>query len=375
MFSRYYDMHGDANTELQTLMIRRFEATNDVCREIDSTSIKAYPAYVASLYDVLVTVKDPASIPWLKRSLAGPRRREICDHWLPGWHQYVRGADPSVARWLTGLDKWSDFLRAWAIAETDAGDRLRVLQAMQGWLHDPATQSFFVALESGGKATDEELLLSDLYLRQHGKPFDETKLVAAIGRLGKSPAGSRMLLKYASAIRHEAFVPWLIEMADSDMKENFMTPQRALEAITFQRKIAGSAAWKEWYKANGRAGRAAWMKAAAEQLESLARSDMPAAKAFLSKAIYNWNDPTMLPYMERLAALKEFRSEIVGWINLTYAEAPFLRERLRPLAVKIRDEGKGELEDWAKRLIDDWDFWGPSKETWREYVRLNNMHA
>jgi hypothetical protein len=385
--SRYYDMYGNANNELQTLMIRRFEATNDVCREIDATSLKTHPAYLASLYTVLATVKDPVSIPWLKRSLMGPRRREICDHWLPVWHTFLRGADPSQTRWLTGRDEWSEFFRTWATSETNGPDRLNILRAMQGWLHDPATQGFFALLESKEKTTDEERLLSQLYLRQHGKPFDETKLVAAIARLRRSSsdsgvlpkfASSKILLKYASAVRHEAFLPWLIEVADGEMggeiEENFMTPQRAIEAITFQPKTAGDPSWKDWYKANGRKGRKVWMKEAASRLASLANADMPAAKAFLSKAVYNWDDPAMLPHMERLASFKGLRSEIAGWINLTYAEAPFIRDRLRPLAVKIRDESGGELEDWARRLMGGWDFLEKDKETWRDYIHLNNSH-
>jgi hypothetical protein len=374
-FSRYYDMHGNANDELQTLMIRRFEATKDVCREIDGTTLKTHPAYLASLYDVLATVKDPASIPWLKRSLTGPRRREVCDHWLPPWHAYLRGADPSQTRWLTGVNEWSEFFRAWATSEANTAERLNVLRAMQGWLHDPATQGFFASLESNRGTANEELLLSQLYLRQHEKPFDEMKLVAAIARLRKSSSESRILLKYASAIRHEAFLPWLIEVADNRMEENFMTPQRAIEAITFQRKIAGSSSWRDWYKTDARKGRATWMKEAASRLELLARADMPAAIAFLSKANYTWDDPVMLPHMERLASFKELRSEIAGWINLTYAEAPFLRDRLRPLALKIRDESGGELEDWARRLMGGWDFLEKDQETWRDYIRLNNRRV
>jgi hypothetical protein len=242
---------------------------------------------------------------------------------------------------------------------------------MQGWLHDAAVQAFFASLESQKTIPDEELLLSELYLRQHGRPFDEPKLVAAIARLGAS-SRKTTILEYASAIRHQAFVPCLIEMADGKTEENFVTPQRALQAITFQQKIVGIASWRDWYRMNGRKGRDAWMRDAAERLNRLAATDLPAARAYLSEAIYNWDDPAMLPYMERLAAFKGLRSEIVGWINLTYAEAPFLRDRLRPLAVRIRNESAAELEEWAKRLISEWDFLEPPRETWKEYIRLSN---
>jgi hypothetical protein len=148
LLGHYFDMHGNANQELQTLMIRRFEATEAVCRAIDSVSVKSHPGYAVSLYAVLTTVRDPASISWLQRSLKGPKKREICDHWLSGWRVYLRGAAPSQTKWLTGREQWSKFFRAWASSETDAADRLRVLLAMQGWLHDPAMQDFFASLES-----------------------------------------------------------------------------------------------------------------------------------------------------------------------------------------------------------------------------------
>lgn len=110
----YYDTHGNANEGLQTLMIRRFEATAAICHELDSVSIKSHPAYIDSLYRVLGTVKDPASIPWLERGLEGPGRQDIYDHWLPEWHAYLRSAAPEDLNWLTGAAQWSQFFRDWA---------------------------------------------------------------------------------------------------------------------------------------------------------------------------------------------------------------------------------------------------------------------
>jgi hypothetical protein len=320
-------------------------------------------------------VKDPASISWLQRSLKGQKKKEILEHWLPRWHAYLRGAAPTETRWLTGVDEWSKFFRAWATYETNKADRLSVLRVMQGWLHDQATQDFFVSLESSGKAVDEELLLVQLYLRQHGKPFDEAKLKVTVQRLQASVTGRHILLRYAAAIRHDAFVPPLIEMADDSMKEEFMTPQRAIEAITFRRNITGRSAWKSWYESNGSKGRTAWMEMAASELYSMAVTNTPAAKTTLAATRYEWDDPAMLPHMERLASFKALHSEIVGWINLTYHAVPFLRKRLLPLASKIRKESMGSIEDWAKNLMRTWDFFGEDKMTWPDYIRLNNMRV
>jgi hypothetical protein len=107
----------------------------------------------------------------------------------------------------------------------------------------------------------------------------------------------------------------------------------------------------------------------------MATTNISAAKAVLSEAIYTWDDPDMLPHMERLATFKQLRSDIVGWINLTYCEVPFLRNRLLPLASKIREAGEKDLEDWAKNLMREWDFFAPDTTTWEQYVRTSNMRV
>jgi hypothetical protein len=325
---------------------------------------------------VLGTVKDPASIPNLQRYLKGPKQKQVYDFWFRGWHESLRGgATPSELIWLTGTNEWSKFFRGWAASEQSHTNRIRVLRVMQAWLHDESTQAFFSALEQDTKATNEEILLSQLYLRQHGKRFDRTRLSSTIYHLRKSADGMKTLLRYAASIRDESFVAPLIEIADEKDDEELMTPQRALEAITFQRDIADSSGWKVWYKANGEKGRAVWMEEAASQLTAMATTNVSNVEAILSKVIYNWDDPAMLPHMERLATFKPLRSEIAGWINLTYYEVPFLRNRLLPLAKVIRESGNDDLKDWAKRLMERWDFFGPDTETWEQYVRLSNMRA
>ncbi len=373
--SRYYDFHGNANRGLQTLMIRRFDVTEDICKELDSVSIDSYPAYAASLFDVLATTKDPASIPFLERFLKSPKRKQVYDHWLLRWDRYPRGAAPSELFWLTSTNEWAQFFRTWANSEKSPTNRLHVLRVMQEWLHDPATQDYFTSLEHDARATDEEILISQLYLRQHGKSYDRNRLSLTIANLRKSFDGMKTVLKYAAAIRDEAFVPSLIEIADENIEEEFMTPQRALEAITFQRGITNSSGWKSWFKTNGQKGRAVWMEEAGSQLISMAKTNVSGVSAILSKAIYNWDDPAMLPYMERLATFKQLQSEIVGWINLTYYEVSFLRNKLLPLANMIRESGNDDLKQWAKNLMREWDFFEPDKNSWEQFVRLSNMHV
>jgi hypothetical protein len=79
--------------------------------------------------------------------------------------------------------------------------------------------------------------------------------------------------------------------------------------------------------------------------------------------------------MERLATIKELQSAVVGWINLTYGEAPFLRNKFRPLALKIKETGYEGLAKWAKNLMDRWDLFEHDQTTWEKYVRLSNMRV
>jgi len=378
-FSAYYDMHGNANQRLQVLMVGRFEFTTNICRELDSTDAKLFPGYVAALYDVLATVKDPASIPWLERHLAGSRRDQIFTDWLPHWRTYLRGAGTEDERWFAGREKWAAFFLKWAKSETQPEQRTAVLRTMQGWLNDPQTLAFFVQLEADSKTSDEDLLTAQLFLQQQGQPFDAEKLQKVIKRLGNSERGRKILLEYANEMKHEAFVPWLLETVEENPEEDSGNAQWVLEAITFRRDVQGRAAWQKWAGEHGKEGRKAWMEEASIQLLALAKTNLPAAQTFMDKAMYRWKGPIMLPTMERLADFKPLHNEIVGWINLTYNGArhhpPQFCDQLRTLALRIQKESEPDLADWAKRLMHDWDFLFVDTTTWEEFIQMSNSRV
>lgn len=151
-----------------------------------------------------------------------------------------------------------------------------------------------------------------------------------------------------------------------------------LEAITFRRDVQGRAAWQEWVAVHGNEGRKAWKEQASFQVLELAKTNLPVAKVFLDKAMYRWKDPLMLSTMQRLVEFKPVHSEIVGWINLTYGHHPHLpglRDQLRALALRIQKESGDELEDWAKRLMQEWDFLYEDKTTWEQFIRLGNRRV
>lgn len=375
-FSAYYDLHGNANQSFQALMVGRFEFTTNICGELDFADAKSLPGYVASLYDVLATVKDPNSIPWLERRLAGSRRDEVFAHWLPHWRTYLRGAGTEEEKWLTGRERWAAFFLKWAKSETKPERRTAVLRTMQGWLNDHQTLEFFTQLEADSKTGDEDLLTAQLFLQQQGRNLDAGKLREAIKRLRNSEHGRKILLEYADEMKHEAFVPWLLETVEENPEEDSGNAQWILEAITFRRDVQGRVAWQKWAGAHGKEGRKVWMEKASSLLLELAKTNLPAAETFMNKAMYRWKSPVMLPTMERLADFKPLHSEIVGWINLTYNGAhhhtPLFCEQLRRLALRIQKERGQNLKDWAKRLMHNWDFLFEDRTTWEEFIHLSN---
>ncbi len=378
VFSDYYDMHGNACRSLQALMIGRFEFTTNVCAELDSTDPKSLPAYVAALYDVLATVKDPNSIPWLEKRLTGSRRSEIYDHWLSHWRTWLSGVGPQEERWFVRREKWAAFFGRWAEGETQPSRHTEVLRVMQAWLHDARTLEYFTRLEQNSNTSDEDILIAQLYLHQHGRAVDKVKLQETIGRLGKSISGQKVVLEFASEMRHEAFVPSLIDISEGSLEVNYRTAHQNLEAITFCSDVQGRAAWQNWAADHGSESRKTWMEQASSQLFDLAKTNVPAANIFLDQRMYRWNDPIMLTTMERLVEFRPLHSQIVGWINLTYSDYPHLpqfREQLKNMAVRIQKDGEDELEDWAKRLMHSWSFLYEDKTTWEEYVRLSNQRV
>lgn len=393
--SGYYDLHGNAHPDLQALMIMRFEATASICHELDSTDRKKLPAYAAALYDVLATVKDPASIPWLKRQLAGRNRSEIYRHWLPHWRTYLRGAEPEEEKWLAGPEKWTSFFQDWFKDEKAAAQRTALLDTMRGWCHSARTIEFFKELERDEGTRAEDLLIVELYLQQHGNTLDSRRLQQAIRQTRSLPASdidsfrksrsqsafyvekhvpdsiNPILLEYADELRRGEFVPWLLEVVQEYSGENYGDPQWVLEAITFCRDVRGRDGWQEWARTYAGGGRQAWLERASSQILQLATTNSPAAAAFLERAMYRWKDPLMLPTMQRLAAFKALHSEVVGWINLTYGHhhhVPQLRGQLRALALRIQEDGEQGLQDWAKRLMREWDFLYEDKASWEQFV-------
>lgn len=369
----HYDMHGNADPTIQGLMRLRFEATGAICDELDRTNRDEFPRHVAALYHVLGFVKDPNSIPWLDKKFEEGLAAELFELWLPRWRQpsFLRGPGHEYIKWIESSGRWSAFFRSRLKAEDQVDRRLAILYAMQGWLHDADTLSFFVDLEKAPKVSGEELLIAQTYLHQHGRPLDAGRLTQAITELQAAPDGKWLLLEFADELRHPLFVPWLVSIVGPKSDNSVGNAQWVLEEITFRRDVAGREAWTKWYEQHRGETREEWAAQAVDEFLRLLSDDVERAKAFLDRAVYRWKDPLLLPHMERLLKHKVIHNDLVGWINLTYR--PYWRERLQPIAERIIRESSENLESWANGLLKELDFLDSGKDTWAEHVRRTNM--
>jgi hypothetical protein len=365
-----FDMHGNANRDLQSLMVLRFGATNDIVHGIDRMEGDSHFASVrAALFGVLGFVKDPASIKWLREKRRSDAESFYRDY-LPAWKGRLDGF--GGWEWLTGRDQWIAFWLE-AFHEERSPERRIDLLCVLCQFDDASVVSFFRARRV--EVTDpKEVLLVESYLDAHALPANDERVAWAVDELRRSPKNNDFLISMAHRLRHEAFVPFLVGISDKAEPNTFppyYAAERDLQAITFECELHGKVAWQSWYAARGKEGRAGWTRSAVDAFRAkLASNPKEAAKRF-EKLVYCWNEIAMLPFMEdELAPHPEFHCEIAGWINLTYSD--FDRECLRPLAKRIGADG--HIEDWARRLLQERGYMVDlHKDTWAEAVARNNM--
>lgn len=369
---RLFDMHGNAVSELRALMQLRFHATLEVISAIDRSEHNGCKQpCVGALYNVLGYVKDPASIAWLSRKVAKEDVPRFYDNWLPQWENTFDGY--GTWPWLEGRTRWIGFFVDTFKNESNSARRARLLGVMSGF-DDAIVVSFFQD-QAGLSLGSRETLAVERYLSRHGGNTDATKVKAAVDALSTNPDNRQFLIEMAFSFKHEAFVPYLISIADDVPKpyshESLWNAQSALEHITFELTVSGKDAWENWRAKHGAIGRAGWRDLAIESMRRALLQDERIALASFDKAVYRWNDILFLPFVEtELATRVAFRSNVAGWINLTYE--PVYRQRLLPLA-RLVAERPQSLEPWARDLLIDRDFLpGRKKRTWDEEVQLSN---
>ena len=374
------DMHGNADASLKRLEVLRFDATAAVQAEIDRMESDPRRAtLVGALYRVLGFVKDPASTSWIEKKLSSPQRELIYARYMRYWHDGIGfgfGNNEGFGgwRWLVGRDRWITFFIGAHQIEPSSDRRVELMNILKGF-DDPAAMQFFKAQREIAR-DPREILLVEAYLRQHDVPADGVRIAAAIDALKGDPGNRDLLVGTADALRHEAFVPYLI--GTLDVAEQNVTPpqylsQYVLEDTTFELDIESREAWNTWYSKHLTQNRAQWVQSAiASFTERLKRDPAGAKEWFAKKASYRWNDLGALPMIRtELLPNEEFHSEIAGWVNMTYTE--FRRPKLKPIADELARRPE-KLEDWAKTLLVERGLMPlPHAVTWEEYVKRSNM--
>jgi|GEM_PF-5402480 len=388
------DMHGNVDKDLQRLMALRFQATTVVQAAIDRMQANPKRAkLVAALYRVLGFVKDPESVRWLGTKLHGSERQIIHDTYMLQWHEVFGigfGNDEGFGgwQWLSGREQWITFFIEAYASEPNSSRRLELMNVLKGF-DDPLAMQFFLTRrkavsnpkEVDPKEVDDkhvdarEALLVEAYLYQHDVPVDEKRILSAINALIDDARNRALLIGTADALRHQAFVPYLISTLDSAEAGVFPAyfPSRSvLKKITFELDIETNVDWSSWYLQHQRESRKQWLQTAFYSFKKrLVRDPAGAHQWFAQKASYHWNEIAVLPLIRaELLPRAEFHSEIAGWINMTYSE--FYRARLKPVADELLLHPE-QLEDWAKRLLQGRGFDQPNQPiTWEMYVRMSN---
>ena len=367
----YFDfMHGNAHSDLQELMMARFDATAAITRSIDRYErAGTTPELVKVLYYTLGFVKDPAAIEWLNDRVGIESRSHPFETvWLATWlnRDKLTGDRRRLTdgygswAWLEDRDRWiAFFIRA--IERSASDERRALLLEILAGFEDPAVVSVFNRVPVGPR----EILVTEYYWRVHGggDPNDE-RMATAIDVLARDRANHKFLLMMAHALRHAAFVPYLIATLDreSERRAHPWNAQETLEKITFDVRFRGREAWQQWFAAHGRAGRQAWLDDALSTMRRFLQEDEQIAEGFFERVRERWDDIALLPFIDQeLSSRPAFRDDISLWIDLT--DRPAYRSRLEPLARKLNLSDPFS-ERWWDRRSDD--------TSWREYVRRLN---
>ncbi|MUV14270.1 hypothetical protein [Noviluteimonas gilva] len=367
-----FDMHGNANEDLQRLMQLRFGATAATEAAIDRMqNASRQEELVNALYHVMGYVKDPAAIPWLEKKLASQQRERVYEHLLPLW-QYGFSNSYGVGDWpwLTGQDRWIAFFIAAHARERSVERRRALLDILEGF-DRPAAQQFFSDYRTSVRDPGERLLV-ETYLHDRGVAVDDARIAEAIKALQGDRDNRDLLLGTGYALRHAAYIPYLIRTFDVESQR---TPDRyesreLLRRITLLDNLHTARDWRTWYAQHGDQTRAQWVAAASAELRARLARDPVAAKAWFEDRVYVWDDIAFLDVVRTELVLRpDFHDLIATWINLTYHTGN--RSLLAPLAKAIAQSPT--LSARSREMLGERGYLPREEErSWEREVGLDN---
>jgi len=204
-----------------------------------------------------------------------------------------------------------------------------------------------------GRTTDPgTFLLIESARFQRGEAVEWPLVADQVRSLAREPANTPFLVELAKELRHELFVPFLLENYAFTHPYHGSGPTPAAHAlmlIAMRHDLRDRAQWLQWWSRHRSHCRHEWMAERQDAFDALLEQDEAKALAYFQRAVYAWGDMAFLPYVERrLADRPAFRNELAGWVNLAYR--PAHHAVLRRLVERLRVDEVG-LEDWARRLL------------------------
>lgn len=357
---------GAITWQLWPLAKARWTATNAITAEMDS-QLGQDTQFIRALYLVLGITKDPTTIEWIENRLQNSPtdRRLIYRFWLARWRDSGFGeycARKYLAyKWIKrdDVDRWRPLFIRLADKATTHEERMAALRAMAASFHDEKATEYFSGLEASSK--EDEFWLVEKYLHDHGRPLNALRLREQIEALMKSPGGQDDISVYSCLLRHETFVPALIDMLDGKSRQDAL---RSLRLITHVTDLQTKQDWDGWWKLHSTETHEEWVRCAAKQLDVLVSTDPASAASSLIDADY-WSEPGALPFIRRWVKVGAMRHAVAYWLITSYSE--HYRQEFVAVAEELLRSGTSGLNEDDKLLLEELDLYPGQSRTWESW--------
>jgi hypothetical protein len=230
-------------------------------------------------------------------------------------------------------------LRRLAAERVEGLDRSLVLEALDYWFDDDETRRFFEQLRSDQALAPETVLVVEGFFARRGLAVDGARLADALTALapfGKvdSPRSSKLLFVTTQKYSHEAFVPWLVELAaDPDEGPSRITLREMCFRLDYPEE-----GWTSWWRGHPGVTYEGLREAAFDELERRFESSPDEAAAHLDKLKYGLVvEPVLIRRLTRLARYPQAHDALRPLLR--WHEGALWHGELRALADAIEAAG------------------------------------
>lgn len=361
--------HGGVPRDLRPLILARDLATPAIISEVARYE-KGKPRYVEALFAVLGTVKDPATIAWLRARVSdvGDQSGFVYGAWLSMWLNTPIGTFDTrrylVYRWLSDekREAWRPFILELYQRAPSARDKSKCLRALTYCFHDDATLRILESMES--EVGGEELLIVQVSLNQHGRKIALERLRSNIDVLRQMESNAPLLRFYAAEMRHEAFIPALLDMLEGPARDFAID---SLQMITLLSGPDAPEDWREWWSSHNHECSAEWVTQAGRRADArLHANDTEYVASRLSDG-YFWADSRLAPHVRRWLKYNALHPAIADWVVKSYEESD--RSSLKEIADAVVRESWQHIGWFAQEGLANLDFVSSHSRKWDEWWR------